>query len=84
MAFTPVTTGINSSGAAKARLQLWLNAEQKLTIAETASIGDRQLTRADWRDVRDAIEFWQSQVRRLEAAEAGAKSPGLKVVKWLG
>ena len=84
MAFTPATTGISSSGDCLARLQLWLNAEQRLTIAETASIGDRQLTRADWPDVRDAINYWQSQYQRFKAAEAGARSPGFKVVKWNG
>lgn len=82
MAFTPITTGISSAADCEAHLQLWLNAAQRLTIAQTASMGDRQLTRVDWPEVKDAIQFWTAEKRKFEAAALGAGTPGMKVVKW--
>ncbi|MDH3438580.1 MAG: DUF6148 family protein [Betaproteobacteria bacterium] len=82
MAFTPTTTGVSSEADAQARLQLWLDAEQRLSVAQTASIGDRQLTRVDLPAVHQAINFWQGQVQRFRARAAGAGAGGFKVVQW--
>jgi len=55
---------------AEAQLALWIAADTAVATGQSYSVGGRQLTRADAREIRENIIFWDSQVRRLSSAEA--------------
>ena len=54
---------------AEAKLQTWMEAEEKIASGQGYSIGDRRLTRADLYTVRGDIEYWDNKVKELEVAE---------------
>lgn len=54
---------------AEAKLQTWMEAEEKIASGQGYSIGDRRLTRADLYTVRGEIEYWDNKVKELEVAE---------------
>ena len=54
---------------AEAKLQTWMEAEEKIASGQGCSIGDRRLTRADLYTVRGEIEYWNNKVKELEVAE---------------
>ena len=54
---------------AQAKLQTWMDAEEKIASGQGYAIGDRRLTRADLYTVRGEIEYWNNMVKRLETAE---------------
>lgn len=54
---------------AEAKLQTWMEAEEKIASGQGYSIGDRHLTRADLYTVRGEIEYWDNKVKELEVAE---------------
>lgn len=54
---------------AEAKLQTWMEAEEKIASGQGYSIGDRRLTRADLCTVRGEIEYWNNKVKELEVAE---------------
>jgi len=54
---------------AEAQLALWIAADTAVATGQSYSVGGRQLTRADAREIRETIIFWDSQVRRLSSAE---------------
>ncbi len=59
---------------AKAKLQTWMEAEEKIASGQGYSIGDRRLTRADLYTVRGEIEYWNNKVKELEAAEQSGRN----------
>jgi len=50
---------------AEAKLQTWLDAEDRVASGQAYTIGTRSLTRADLGDIRETITYWDSMVRRL-------------------
>lgn len=77
--------GIGTLAAAQAELDRWLKASQTIGDgAQSYSIGDRTLTRADLAQVQRQITYWQREVRRFKAAATGARGPGHKVAVWNG
>lgn len=50
---------------AQKKLQIWLDAEDELAISQSYQIGTRRLTRADLRQVREQIKYWQNIVNQL-------------------
>lgn len=54
---------------AEAKLQTWMEAEEKIASGQGYSIGDRRLTRADLYTVRGEIKYWDNKVKELEVAE---------------
>lgn len=54
---------------AEAKLQTWMEAEEKIASGQGYSIGDRRLTRAYLYTVRGEIEYWNNKVKELEVAE---------------
>lgn len=54
---------------AEAKLQTWMEAEEKIASGQGYSIGDRRLTCADLYTVRGEIEYWDNKVKELEVAE---------------
>lgn len=59
---------------AEAKLQTWMEAEEKIASGQGYSIGDRRLTRADLYTVRGEIEYWSNKVKELEAAEQSGRN----------
>lgn len=56
---------------AQQHLEMWLNAEEEIATSQSYTIGTRTLTRANLKEVRDQIKFWQGKVDDLEKAAAG-------------
>jgi hypothetical protein len=50
---------------AEARLTEYMNAEERILANQSYSIGERTLTRANLKEVRDGIAYWDRQVQRL-------------------
>ncbi len=57
-------TGITTQQAQE-HLDLWLAADMAVTKGQAYSIGSRSLTRANAKEIRDSITFWDKRVRDL-------------------
>ncbi len=51
---------------ARARLQMWLEAEAAVATGQSYKIGSRSLTRASLSDIRQQINFWRNEIAKLE------------------
>lgn len=51
---------------AKRHLDAWLEAEIAVTNAQSYTIGSRIMTKADLKEIRKTIEFWENKVAELE------------------
>ena len=78
------TTGIGSQADAQTRLQLWLNAEEAISRGQSYALEGRSLTRTNLADVVERISYYQRLVQSFRASTLGARSPGLRVAKWIG
>lgn len=56
---------------AQQHLKMWLKAEKEIATSQSYTIGTRSLTRADLKEVREQIKFWQSKVTELKRTESG-------------
>lgn len=59
---------------ARARLDMWLDAEEKVSRAQSYTIGDRTLTHANLAEIRTSIEYWERKVAALEAGGCSTQS----------
>jgi hypothetical protein len=50
---------------AEAKLQTWVDAEDKVASGQSYSIKDRSLTRADLSEIRKTIDYWEKKVKQL-------------------
>jgi len=50
---------------AEAQLAIWLAADTAVATGQSYSVSGRALTRADAREIRENIKFWDGQVKRL-------------------
>lgn len=50
---------------AEAKLTLWMDAEDKIASGQSYTIGGRSLTRANLKEVRENIDYWDGKVQRL-------------------
>lgn len=50
---------------AESKLALWLAAEETITLGQSLAHKGNMLTRANLKDVRDQITYWNSHVERL-------------------
>jgi hypothetical protein len=50
---------------ANAQLDSWLTASTAVATGQSYSIGGRSLTRANAKEIRENITFWDMQVKRL-------------------
>lgn len=62
---------------AQAKLAMWLTAEDKLANSQSYQVGDRTVTRADLKEIRETIDYWESKVRRLSRSSKG----GMKMLR---
>ena len=59
---------------ARAKLQMWLEAEAAVATGQSYKIGSRSLTRASLSDIRQQINFWRNEVAKLESGRgSGAR-----------
>lgn len=59
---------------AEAQLAVWLAADSAVATGQSYSVGDRALTRANAREIRENITFWDEQVKRLSLTSGGFAS----------
>lgn len=50
---------------AETQLQQWIDASTAVAKNQSYTINGRSLQRADAREIREQIQFWDSQVQRL-------------------
>lgn len=56
---------------AQIQLDLWLAASRALATSKSYQIGTRQLTRANWKEVQDAISFFLNIIRNGGVSATG-------------
>jgi len=62
---------------AEAQLTLWLAADTAVSSGQSYSLDARTLTRADARQIRENITFWDAKVRALSAT-SGRTGPVIR------
>lgn len=62
---------------AREMLALWTAAEKAITTGQSYTIGQRSLTRVDLSDIVSRINYWRSEVERLEAG----RPSGMRVLR---
>ena len=70
-------SAINLETAQK-HLDAWLEAEMAVTNAQSYTIGNRTMTKANLTEIRNAITYWENKVNTLANA---AKNGGRNRVK---
>ncbi len=55
---------------AESHLALWLAADEAVSKSQSYTIGDRTLTRAHAKEIRETMKFWDGQVQRLARLES--------------
>lgn len=56
---------------AKNFLEIWLEAERRVSTGQSYTIGSRSLTRVNLSEIADRIEYWRNKVGQLEADPTG-------------
>ena len=59
---------------AREKLNTWLEAEEALATSQSYTMGTMSLTRADLKQVRENITYWNDMVTKLERAGKGRNS----------
>lgn len=52
---------------AEAQLAVWIDASTKVASGQAYSMGSRSLTRADAKEIRENIDYWDAKVRQLSS-----------------
>ncbi|GHU42230.1 hypothetical protein FACS1894111_05810 [Clostridia bacterium] len=55
---------------AEKHLKIWLMAELEIATSQSYKIGTRSLTRADLKEVRNQIEYWQKKIAEIESVKS--------------
>ena len=64
---------------ARARLQMWLDADEAVATNQSYTIAGRSFTRADAEVILERVRFWRREVGRLERG----RGSGARVVRVL-
>lgn len=62
---------------AKGYLQVWVNASLAVATGQSYTIGRRALTRANLSEIKKMIDFWRSEIARLESG----RPAGMKILR---
>lgn len=66
---------------AESQLTAWLAASTAVSQGQAYTIGSRTLSRANAKEIRDMISFWEAKVARLESgAGSGIRVRGITPV----
>lgn len=66
---------------AREKLNTWLEAEEALATSQSYTMGTMSLTRADLKQVRENITYWNDMVTKLERAGKDATA-FIAVFRW--
>lgn len=55
----------------EAQLTAWMAASTAVSQGQAYTIGSRSLSRANAKEIRENIQFWDSQVKRLADGSSG-------------
>ena len=58
---------------AQAHLDAWLAADLALSTSEIYRMGNQTLTRANWKAVKDRVQYWANMVDKLSSGRKGAR-----------
>ncbi|MFP9128530.1 DUF6148 family protein [Niallia sp. BSM11] len=58
---------------AKTHLNAWLEAELAVSSGQSYSIGTRSLTRANLKEIRETITYWENRVSKLQGNKRKAR-----------
>ncbi len=61
---------------AETQLAAWLAASTAVTSGQSYTIGTRQLTRVNSKEILEQIEFWDSKVKELARGGSGIRVRG--------
>lgn len=65
----------------KQKLNTWLEAEEAVTTGQSYQIGNRMLTRADLKQIREQMEYWAGKLAQAEAEEkSGGRNRAYRAV----
>lgn len=65
----------------KKKLDTWLAAEEAVATGQSYQIGNRMLTRADLRQIREQMEYWSGKLVEAEKEEkAGGRNRSYRAV----
>jgi hypothetical protein len=56
---------------AQAQLDLWLDADARVSKGQSVSMSDRTVTQADAAEITKKIEYWSGKVAQLTRASSG-------------
>ena len=59
---------------AESQLALWLAASEAVATSQSYSVSGRSLTRADAKEIRENIDYWQAKTVQLDAAASSGAS----------
>lgn len=63
------------------KLKTWLAAEESIATGQSYQIGNRMLTRADLKQVREEMEYWAGKLAEAEKEErTGGRNRSYRVV----
>lgn len=58
---------------AQAQLNAWLAADTAVAAGQAYTVGARSLTRANAKEIRENIDYWDAKVKSLDSSTAGIK-----------
>ena len=63
------------------KLNTWLEAEESIATGQSYQIGNRMLTRADLKEVREEMEYWAAKLAEAEKEErSGGRNRAYRAV----
>jgi len=65
---------------AEAQLSAWLDASTAVAQGQSYTIGARSLTRADAKEIREQIDYWENKVQKLSSGSGGIRVRGITPV----
>ena len=54
-------------------LEMWRDAEKKLSLSQSYGIGESRLTRVRLDEARKAIEYWENRIKEIETGRQGIR-----------
>lgn len=65
---------------ARTSLSRWIAASEAVASNQSYEIDGRKLTRANAKEVREMISFWEAKVRELENPATGGRARARRIV----
>lgn len=65
-----------TQATAQTMLETWLEAEAAVSTGQSYSIANRQLTRANLKEIGERIAYWDAKVQSLDAGRTGPRITG--------